>query len=327
MSSSSYSKSRDYHNYFNLGLIGMAVTSPEKGWVEVNDKLCEIFGYPKEELIKLTWTEITHPDDIDADVAQFNRVLAGEIDGYSMDKRFVRKDGTLVYASISANCIRKDDGSVDHFVAFVHDISDRKKYEQELQKMNADLELLVAERTRELEEANRKLKLESETDFVTKLPNRRVYERRLDENVASARRDRTQLSLLLIDIDDFKAFNDHYGHDGGDQALKDVARSIESSLPRTTDLAARFGGEEFVVLLPSTDADGALNIAERIRANIQALNVAHVDSLAGVLTVSIGIESMPSETLDKALLFKHADRALYSAKDRGKNCCYLFAES
>jgi len=118
-----------FRMYFDLGLIGMAITSLEKGWVQFNDRLCEIFGYPREEVASLTWAEITHPDDLDADIAQFNRALAGEIEGYSMDKRFIRKDGEIAHASISAKCVRKPDNSVDYFVAFVQDISERKQAE------------------------------------------------------------------------------------------------------------------------------------------------------------------------------------------------------
>ena len=300
----------------------MAVTSLEKGWVDVNEKLCEILVYPREELIKLSWAEITYPDDLKADEVEFERVLAGEIEGYSMDKRFVCKDGIVIYASISVNCIRNKDGSIDHFVAFVQDITDRKSAEIQIHKLNTELESLVAIRTKELEEANRQLKISSDTDFVTKLTNRRFYERRLGENIATAKRNNTPLSLLMIDIDDFKAYNDNYGHDNGDITLRKVAGSIRDSLNRDTDLASRFGGEEFVVLLPSTDSESAFIIAERIRTNIEALGIEHTQS--NVVTVSIGVESMKADKLNRLDLFKHADISLYRAKDKGKNhsCSY-----
>jgi diguanylate cyclase (GGDEF)-like protein/PAS domain S-box-containing protein len=315
-----------YKNYFNLGLIGMAVTSLEKGWVHVNDKLCDIFGYPRKELIKLSWAEITYPDDLAADEAEFERVLTGEIEGYSMDKRFIRKDGRVIYASISVGCIRRDDRSIDHFVAFVQDITKNKTAELKLHQMNIELESLVTSRTKELEEANRQLKISSETDYVTKLTNRSFYERRLSENISTAKRNGTSLSLLMIDIDNFKAYNDNYGHDNGDITLRHVAESIERSLQRDTDLVSRFGGEEFVVLLPSTDATGALAIAERIRLNIAALGINHVLSDAGIVTVSIGIEAMKADNLNKIDLFKHSDIALYLAKDKGRNCSYLYTQ-
>lgn len=315
-----------YHNYFNLGLIGMAVTSLDKGWIDVNDKLCEILGYPREELIELSWAEITHPDDLEMDEAEFERVLSGEIDGYMMDKRFIRKDGIVIYASISANCIRRDDGSIDNFVAFVQDITERKSAEMKVNQMNVELESLVAIRTKELEEANAQLKISSETDFLTKLSNRRFYERRLGENISTAKRNGTYLSLLMIDIDNFKAYNDNYGHDNGDITLRNIAKSIEKSLQRETDLVSRFGGEEFVVLLPATDAASAIVIAEKILINVEALGIEHTQSDTGVVTVSIGIESLKAGKLNKVDLFKHADIAVYLAKDNGKNCCYLYTE-
>jgi len=130
-----------FRGYFEMDLIGMALTSVEKGWVQVNDRLCEIFGYPKDELVNLTWEEITHPDDLEADLAEFNRVLAGEIEGYTIDKRFIRKNGDVVYASISAKCLRKQDGSIDRFVAFVQDISERKQAELSLKMINGRMTL------------------------------------------------------------------------------------------------------------------------------------------------------------------------------------------
>ena len=118
--------------YFKLGLIGMAMTSLEKGWIDFNDVLCDMFGYSRVEFSKLTWTELTYPEDLEPDLAQFNRVLKKEIDGYSMEKRFIHKDGSIFHAEISAKALRKPDGSVDYFVALVQDITDRKKVELKL---------------------------------------------------------------------------------------------------------------------------------------------------------------------------------------------------
>ena len=119
-------------SYFDMPLVGIAITSPEKGWLEVNQKLCDIFSYTHEELTRMTWAELTHPDDLEADIAQFDQVLAGEIEGYSMEKRFIRKDTRIIHASISARCIRKSDGNVDYFVAIVEDITERKEIEEKI---------------------------------------------------------------------------------------------------------------------------------------------------------------------------------------------------
>ncbi|MFM8443351.1 MAG: PAS domain S-box protein [Methylococcus sp.] len=116
---------RLFSSNFNLSLMGMAITSLEKGWVKVNDRLCQILGYSLEELRSRTWAELTHPDDLAADVMQFNRVLRGEIPGYSMEKRFIRADGQVVPTLMSVACVHAANGQPEFFVAQVHDISQR----------------------------------------------------------------------------------------------------------------------------------------------------------------------------------------------------------
>ena len=128
-----------FRNYFNLGLIGGALTSPDKGIMEVNDELCRILGYECDELLKKSWAEITHPDDLAADVAQLERVLAGEIDGYSLDKRFLRKDGAVIDTIMAARAVRRADGAVDYYVGLVQDITARKRAEESLRRLQADL--------------------------------------------------------------------------------------------------------------------------------------------------------------------------------------------
>jgi PAS domain S-box-containing protein len=129
----------------------MAITSPTKSFLEVNDHLCAILGYERGELLQKTWTELTHPDDLAADAAQFNRVMAGEIDAYTLNKRFLRKGGAVIYGTISVSCLRREAGSVDYFVALLEDITARKAAEAER------VRLLEAEQAarQEAEAANR----------------------------------------------------------------------------------------------------------------------------------------------------------------------------
>jgi PAS domain S-box-containing protein len=134
-----------FRGYFEMGLIGMAITSPTKGVQEVNDRLCEILGYTRTELQRMTWAQITHPEDLAADEAQFTRVMAGEIDGYSLDKRWLRKDGGIVHTAISVNCIRKVNGSVDYFVAVVLDITERKQAEAALRESEERYRSLISQ--------------------------------------------------------------------------------------------------------------------------------------------------------------------------------------
>jgi len=190
------------------------------------------------------------------------------------------------------------------------------------------LQTLVKERTLALEQANVTLKSLSETDPLTQIANRRSYDKQLSLAVLAAKRTKHPLSLLVIDIDYFKAFNDHYGHDAGDGALKDIAQQIATTLPRATDFIARYGGEEFVVLLPSTDINGAYSVAERIRLKIEITAIKHEFSgVCDFITVSIGIAELTPTTLQDNDLFKQADKALYEAKAKGRNNSFYFQSS
>jgi diguanylate cyclase (GGDEF)-like protein/PAS domain S-box-containing protein len=119
-------------NFYEMPFIGMAITSPvTKCWLRCNDQLCEILGYPREELVEKSWVELTHPDDIAKDVAGFERVMRGESEGYAMNKRFIRKDKTVVLTNMDVRCVRKNDGSVDYFVAMIRDITEQESRKNE----------------------------------------------------------------------------------------------------------------------------------------------------------------------------------------------------
>jgi diguanylate cyclase (GGDEF)-like protein len=196
----------------------------------------------------------------------------------------------------------------------------QQKEKQVLKQHSVQLERAVSKARSELESANENLRTLSETDSLTKIGNRRLYEHNLIAKIALAKRSSQPLSLMIIDIDYFKPYNDNYGHNEGDITLKNVAETIANTLTRTTDFVARYGGEEFVVLMTSTDANGAYKLGEKIRVNIERLAFEHQYSkIKDVITVSIGISSLMNEALNKTELFKQADTALYEAKSRGRN--------
>ena len=130
-----------FRGYFEQTLVGVAVTSTDKGWIDVNQATCDLLGYDHEELSAMTWAELTHSDDLAADVAQFDRVVAGEIDGYSLEKRFIRKDGSIVDVDISVRCTRREDGAVDHFMALLSDVTERRRAANELKTMHDRLDM------------------------------------------------------------------------------------------------------------------------------------------------------------------------------------------
>ncbi len=180
---------------------------------------------------------------------------------------------------------------------------------------------LLAMSLRERARAQEELVRLAGTDALTGLPNRRAFDERMDEEWRRARRSNTSLSVLFIDVDYFKAYNDTYGHALGDDALAAVAECIAGSVRRPGDVPARYGGEEFVVLLPDTPIDGALHIAESIRTRMEARGIAHRGSLLGRLTVSIGCATASPPGLGGAFaLLSAADQQLYEAKAAGRDC-------
>ncbi|MRG72884.1 diguanylate cyclase [Alphaproteobacteria bacterium HT1-32] len=158
-------------------------------------------------------------------------------------------------------------------------------------------------------------------DGLTQIPNRRRYDQFLDTEWRRAIRRETSLSMVLMDIDHFKQYNDTYGHLEGDRCLQEVAAALEKSLMRPADLAARYGGEEFACLLPETDMAGAMHLAEKLRDAVEQLKLPHKSSLtAEHVTISVGVASVVASTeREPEDLFKRADKALYSAKETGRN--------
>jgi diguanylate cyclase (GGDEF)-like protein len=184
----------------------------------------------------------------------------------------------------------------------------------------ASLERKVAERTAALEEANRRLEVLSITDALTGLNNRRRFNEAMETEWLRARRTRSPIGFAIIDIDHFKLYNDHYGHQGGDACLQAVAGVMKGCVRTGCDLVARYGGEEFVLLLPNTNLPGTLTVAERVRKAVLALQAPHAQSSHGVVTVSIGIVSfVPTEGATASQYIEMADAALYEAKRAGRN--------
>ena len=158
-------------------------------------------------------------------------------------------------------------------------------------------------------------------DGLTGIPNRRHFSDRLSKEFDRSQRDNYPLSLMMIDVDKFKAYNDFYGHQSGDDCLRKIAQVIKTTLKRPGDFCARYGGEEFVVLLPQTDQSGAGLVADKIRENVYKLKIPHEKSLpSGVVTISLGLATKPGEMpMSSEDLVSRADYALYQAKQKGRN--------
>ncbi|PLX81768.1 MAG: hypothetical protein C0617_16090 [Desulfuromonas sp.] len=212
-----------------------------------------------------------------------------------------------------------DDGEVEHYiltsaplvtldgspgiVVQLKNISSRKKAENELAEANAELQRMAR------------------LDGLTQIPNRRAFDEKLKQEWDRLAREQLPFSLLLGDIDFFKKFNDTYGHQGGDDCLKLVARALSSSVLRPADMAARYGGEEFALLLPGVGIEGALEVADRALEAVASLQVEHkASTVSPFVSVSLGAASLlPSKDQDAADLVALADEALYNAKEQGRN--------
>ena len=192
---------------------------------------------------------------------------------------------------------------------------------QRIVQMRTSLVVLA----RELDTANHELKRLSASDGLTGIPNRRFFDDYLSREWRRARREESVISLLMCDVDFFKRFNDTYGHQAGDDCLRQIARALSDTMDRASDIVARYGGEEFAIILPRTPRAGAQLVAERARLAVEALNLPNSGSPQAIATVSIGLATMqPNNQNVLRGLIQNADRALYRAKSLGRNivCTY-----
>jgi PAS domain S-box-containing protein len=174
-----------FRNYFKLQSIGIAITSPDKRWTEVNDKLCQILGYPRAELLQKRWTELTHTDDLSGNLELFNRAIAGELDDFALNKRFICKDGSVVYVSLSVRCVRRPDGKIDYFVVVYDDITERKQAERKLHRYQERLRTLASEMSLSEERERRRIAADLHDRTVQNLALSRIKTGALRKSLSS----------------------------------------------------------------------------------------------------------------------------------------------
>ena len=249
------------------------------------------------------WATRMHPEDrqwvVDYCVSQSQSGIDHEA-----DYRALNKNGDYVWIRDVVHVVRKQNGEVDSLIGFMFDITERKKTEQELFKLQKELEEL------------------SFKDGLTGVANRRMFDNVIETEWLKARQNQQPLSLIIMDIDFFKEYNDCYGHLQGDDCLKQVAETLNGVAARSRDFFGRFGGEEFVMLLPETDENAAWAVAERCRQSLFKKQIPHEHSkVSQLLTISLGVSTMiPSPDGEHNELIDRADKQLYQAKQRGRNC-------
>lgn len=278
--------------------IGQALVELDGTFIAVNSAYCSMTGYSRDELIGRTFQSITAKSDVDADARQAAELAAGKIPSYSMDKRYITKNGGEVWVKLFVSIVRDGSGRPTHFIAQAIDIDLQKR----------------AERT--AAQALRGLEYRSTHDPLTELPNRAECVQSLQDALLHSR-SKNKTAVLFVDVDHFKQVNDGISHLAGDAVLTEVGKRIKHCVG-ATDLVSRLGGDEFAVVTTEHDSIGELQIvAERIRSAIA--NVAFNSVTAHLhVTVSIGIAQAREGSTPQTLL-SEADLALYRAKEQGRN--------
>lgn len=267
----------------------------------VSPSCTRLLGWLPEEMLGHGPEVFVPPEHLQGIAAETALMLAGADEGVPLALEVRRKDGTTVWVESKARIVRDPVTRVpSDFVLIMRDITERKQLEEQLRAL-------------------------AMADGLTGLGNRRAFDETLDREWRRTVRIGGKMSLLLLDVDRFKGFNDRYGHQVGDDCLRAVATAIKNALHRPADEAARYGGEEIAIILPDTDADGAVEIAERLRVAIEKLGLPHADNPegGGYVTVSIGSATALSRSggtisMPEGLLLA-ADTALYKAKHKGRN--------
>lgn len=311
------------HTVLELVSDGIWDWNANTGFVYRNARWYEMLGYSPHSLENnvLTWENVIHPDDYPQVMSRFDDYLSERSPTYQAEYRCRTHDGSYIWIEDRGYVLaRNTDGSVARMVGAHRSIEDKRRLVEALERRNHSLEAMIEERTEELSRVNQQLQLQLEenrklaqTDALTSIANRYRLEQALPQACERAQRFREPLSLIAMDIDDFKTINDHYGHALGDAALVHVVENVQHFV-HDGDLLARWGGDEFILILPNTPLADARTRAEAIRRGLA--DMAPVGDFQ--VSMSFGVVQRFDEE-QKTGLMARADQALYRSKIAGKN--------
>jgi diguanylate cyclase (GGDEF)-like protein/PAS domain S-box-containing protein len=277
---------RLFRSLFSESPAGQILSSSDRKIVAVNRAFCEMTGYTESEILQNGWDAITPPDDQVGIFAAFERLWSGELNAIQMERRYLRKDGSSLWGQVSVARVPDDSGRARYVIDQVQNVSDRKLAQQALEHQALH-------------------------DALTGLPNRVLARDRLDQAILLAHRQQTRVALLIIDLDHFKEVNDTFGHQAGDQLLRQVGERFMAEL-RETDTVARLGGDEFAIVLLAADADAAGMVAVKLLAALERPFI--VEGQALDVGASIGIAVYPDHADTADTMLRRADIAMYVAK-------------
>jgi diguanylate cyclase (GGDEF)-like protein/PAS domain S-box-containing protein len=280
----------------------MALIGSDYRILRVNSSFAVMLGYTEAELAALPLEDLIYVDGDLSDESlpdgAWSGGLPGGQDTLHLDRRFQRRDGTLLWVHLSLSVVRDSLGRPVYLVAMAEDITERKREEAERDRHTRELQALAS------------------TDPLTGVYNHRFMQECLHRRVGEARQTERPISVLMLDLDHFRELNEEYGHDVGDRALRRVAETMRRAL-RPNDVACRYGGEEFVMILANAEFPSALAVAERIRRGVEGSELVAVGARS--VTCSIGVATFPTHASTPTSLLKAADLALYQAKRSGRN--------
>jgi len=325
-----------YRGIFENAVEGIFQTAPDGHYITVNQALAGIYGYESPEELMAELTDIKRQLYVDpARRDEFTSLMQRQDGVTRFESKVRRRDGGIIWISENARAVRDNQGQILFYEGTTEDITERKRQEDQAEEQQA-----------RLQEINLQLEALATLDGLTGLKNHRALQDRLRAEMNRSLRDETPLSVVLLDVDRFKPYNDTFGHPAGDRALRHIAHLLEENA-RESDLVARYGGEEFVVLLPNTDREGALILAERFRLAIETAtweqravtasfgvstlvpgataSSATASSIPGTNDAPIEGKGAESESSNSkashsgSALIRAADKALYWSKAGGRN--------
>jgi diguanylate cyclase (GGDEF)-like protein/PAS domain S-box-containing protein len=281
-----------FKSVFDSAAVGMAIARLDGRWTRVNPELCNILGYSEAEFLKSDFQSITYPEDLSSCLEKITQLIKGEIAQFSLEKRFVHKNGNLVWVLSNVSLLRNDKAEPINLIAQIQDVTGRKQ-------------------------AENMLNYQAYHDSLTGLNNRMQLEHDINRLIAVSERNKRGFVIFFMDIDNFKQINDKLGHDAGDRLLVAVAERLKSST-RKYDIVGRYGGDEFVLVLTElNNHEMAAIFAERIMTVMKKPIV--IKGQQVFVSISMGVGFYPTDGMDYASLLKNADNALYTAKGNGRN--------
>ena len=308
-----------YRQLFEAESDSIFLIDNESGSIlEANTAAERLYGYDRNELLSMKNTDLSAEPDQTEDTTR-NTPLDPEAI-VNIPTRFHRKkDGTVFPVEITGRFFQWRGRPVH--IAAIRDITERKQAQEAMVRVQIQMRQSM-QQNRLLQE---RLQEQAIRDPLTNLYNRRYMEDTLVREIAQAIRDRHPIGIIMIDIDNFKAFNDSHGHQSGDQALERIG-ALLNSVVRSGDIACRYGGEEFVIIMPMASFENTIKRGKEIKVRFESLPIPVEDDQQDYLTISVGISSYPLHGSDRDTILNNADKALYKAKSLGKNCVVAYEE-